>query len=201
MASAWIAALQSHDSAGTLFINTLGVKMDPVSGDGLNPSDLADACYDWFGASYRALLWTGLTFDSITVRKMPPGSGAEGVHAVGLAGTASGTDGNFPLELCYILSWKTDVATRSGRGHIAVPAPPITAITSSHNTWDFSSTYFATTVPAFLSALDGGHDWGSPAEGHLSHVVYSRKHDAYYDVKSRLIRSQKRWLERRQTAP
>lgn len=202
MASAWIAVLQSHDAAGVVYINTLGVKMDPVAGDGLNPTDLADECYSWFGAEYRAILGEGLQFDTLTVEKMPSGSGIVGVHPVNLAGTVA-EGSSRPREICYILSWKTDVATRSGRGHIAVSCPLVDSLYSGQS-FNMGAAYFASgAVPAFLAKLDAGHDWltSGVTDGHLSHIVYSRKHDSYADVKARIIRSKPRWLERRQTAP
>jgi hypothetical protein len=201
MASAWIAAFASHDSTGTLFINTFGVKMDPVSGSGLNANDLAGAVNDWFGAEYRACLGAGLTLDTITVRKMPEPTTEEGAHAIGLAGgVAEGPA--FPKQIAVILSWKTDQPGRSGRGHIALPAPRTNAIWNGTN-WDFTTTYFTTQIANLKSKLDACHDWmsGGVTDGHLSHVVYSRKHDAYYDVKTRITRPQPRWVERRQTAP
>lgn len=198
MASAWRAAFQSHDGAGVLYINTFGVKMDPVSGDGLNATDLASAVYDWFGAEYRACLPGVLTLDSVTVDSFPAG-GIQGVHAVGLAGLGS-PDTDLPGEVCSIFAWKTDVATKSGRGHIAFPMPRDTALTTGSVI--NGGTAWRGLVDDLFAALDDGHDWGGPpAEGHLSHVVLSKKNGAYYDVKTRLVRNRIRWIERRQTAP
>lgn len=197
MASAWRVAIASHDATATLFINTLGVKMDPVSGGGLSPTDLAAAVWDWFGAEYRAILGAGLTVDSVTCDSFPV-PGTQGVHAVGAAGLVT-EDQGAPRELAAIFSWKTDVATRSGRGHIAFPIPQATGIKSGSAL--LTSGTWKTAVDAFFAKLDAGHDWGSPAEGHLSHVVLSRKNAAYYDVKTRLMRTPIRWVERRQTAP
>jgi hypothetical protein len=201
VASAWIAALKSHDASGTLYINTLGVKMDPVSGDGLSATDLATHINTWIGSSYRACLPARCTMDEIQVIKMPFGTGVEGVHAIGVAGGIT-ENTSLPRELAIIFAWKTDNATRSGRGHIAFPMPMVSTLMSGQ-TFDLTTTYFTTNVPAFFAALDAGHDWtsGGVTEGHLSHVVYSRKNNAYYDVKTRLVRSQPRWVERRQTAP
>lgn len=199
MASAWRASLASHDSAGTLYINTIGVKMDPLVGDGLSATDLAAAVYDWIGATYRACLPARLTFDSITVDSFPV-PGTQGVKAVGLAGTFTENTA-LPRELCAIASWKTDVATRSGRGHIALPLPFSTDAFAGGSV--AGTTWATATVQAFFNALDAGHDWesGGVTEGHISHVVLSRKNAAYYDVKSRILRSSIRWVERRQTAP
>jgi hypothetical protein len=201
MASAWIAAFASHDASGTLFINTLGVKMDPVTGGGLNANDLASEVKTWLATEYRACLGAGLTLDTVTLRRMPEPASEEGVAAVGLAGgVAEGPA--FPKQIAIICSWKTDHPGRSGRGHIALPAPRSNAIWNGTN-WDFTTTYFTTTLPAFLAKLNAGRDWmsGGVVDGHLSHVVYSRVHDAYYDVKTRIVRPQPRWVERRQTAP
>lgn len=202
MASAWLAAIAAHDSAGTLFINTIGVKMDPSSGDGLSSSDLAAECWTWFGTEWRAATPTRLTLDSITVRKMPEPTTDEGVHAIGVAGQET-EDANIAKEICVTLSWKTDHPGRSGRGHIAFPVAGHGGLfLSGGNSFDLTQHQFATSIPALLAKLDAGHDWGpAGADGHLSHVVWSRKNAAYYDVKARLIRSAPRWLERRQTAP
>lgn len=200
MASAWLASFESHDSAGVLYSNTIGVKMDPVTGSGLSPNDLADHVSSWLKSSYKACLRASCTLDLIRVRATD-GSGAEGIKAIGEAGGASASE-NCPKELALICSWKTDVATRSGRGHIALPIPASTAIITG-SLWTTSDAFFTTTVAAFFSALDAGADWGPSGtpDGHLSHVVWSRKNSAYYDVKSRLYRAPIRWVERRQTAP
>lgn len=203
MATNWLATFASHDSAGTLFENTIGVKMDPSSGDGLNATDLASAINDWVGASYLGCLSGLLTLDTITVRKMPEPTADVGVKAVGLTGTSGNSDNDLPRELSVILAWKTDHAGRSGRGHIALPALRATSLyATGGQTFNMSGGVFSTKIPAFFSDLDDGFDWGiGGADGHLSHIVYSRVHDAGYDVKARIIRSTPRWVERRQTAP
>lgn len=200
--SNWIASLESHDTAGTLYVNTIGVKMDPTIVDELTADHLADACYTWFGAEYRACLSEILTFDSITVRRQPEPSSEEGVHAVGLAGTVVPAT-IVPRELAVILSWKTSHPGRRGRGHIALPLAGITDPFSGPNVYRTAAGYFSTIIPAFLDKLDEGHDYtGEEAgAGHLSHIVYSRVDNAGYDVTARLVRSTPRWVQRRQTAP
>lgn len=200
MASLWRVALSSHFSDGTLHINTLGVKMDPLVGDGLSPVDLASHCYTWFGAEYRAILSAGLHWDTITVDSFPA-LGSQGVYGPNVNGLYANPD-SYPKEEAYILAWKTGHATRSGRGHISVSLPAASELHSGSNIAT-GATYFATTVPAFLAKLDAGHDWvsGGITEGHLSHVVLSRKDATGYDVNARLIRNAVRWVERRQTAP
>lgn len=198
MASAWRAIFQSHDSAGVIYINTIGVKMDPVSGSGLSPSDLATHVNTWLGGTYRGILGAGLTLDTVTVDSFPT-PGDQGVHAVNLPGNVTEDHGQ-PRELCAIFAWKTDVATRSGRGHIAFPLPQANGIINASTL--LASSAWQTSAAAFFAALDAGHDWGGPpAEGHLSHVVLSKKNSAYYDVKTRIVRPSIRWIERRQTAP
>jgi|SRR5690348_1155076 len=198
MASAWLAAFASHDSVGTLYINTFGVKMDFSIGDELSANDLASNVNDWFGSEYRAALPARCTLDTITVRKMPEPTTEEGVKVVGLAGGTS-ESATFPLELAVTCSWKTDHPGRSGRGHIAFPTPHITGIFATPSTYLTTAVWFTTTLKALFDKLDAGHDVGT--DGHLSHIVWSRKNAAYYDVKSRLARSAPRWIERRQTAP
>lgn len=199
--SNWLATFASHDSGGTLYENTIGVKMDPVVGDGLNATDLADEISSWLTASYRACLSALLTLDTITVRRMPFPTTEEGVKALGLAGTG-GPDYEFPKECAVILAWKTDHPGRSGRGHIALP-PPRTASFMTQSNWNLASGFFTISVAAFLAALDAGHDWTSEGvtDGHLSHIVYSRVDNAGYDVKARIVRPAVRWVQRRQTAP
>lgn len=199
MASAWRAAFKSHDANGILYVNTIGVKMDPISGGGLNPTDLAQAVSDWLTTSYRKCLPTRLTLDTVQVDSFPV-SGTQGVHAIGLAGTGV-ENMDAPVECCVIAAWKTDVATRSGRGHIALPIVWNDG-RNTYSTLDIAA-YAAAVTGDFFAALAAGHDWasGGVTEGHLSHVVLSKKTGDYYDVKTRLLRSKIRWLERRQTAP
>jgi len=200
VASAWRAIFSSHDSDGTLFINTFGVKMDPISGDGLNPTDLASAVNDWFGDEYVACLGTSLTLDTITVDSFPT-AGEQGVFARGSAGTVSVAN-DIPRELAAIFSWKTDNATRSGRGHIAFPLPRGHEWLNGSSV-NYSTLSWGTTVQDLFDALDAGHDWtsGGVTEGHLSHVVLSPKTGNYFDVKTRIKRNPVRWVERRQSAP
>lgn len=202
MANAWIAALQSHDADGTLYINTIGVKMDPVTGSGLSADDLASAINDWFGAEYKAALPARLTFDSITVRLMPEPTTEEGVFVVGAVGGTSESN-TYPKELAVLCSWKTDFPGRRGRGHVAFPTPHITGIFATPSTYLTTAVWFTTTLKAWFDKLDAGHDWGPSGtpDGHLSHVVYSRVGLAWHDVTARQARATPRWVERRQTAP
>jgi hypothetical protein len=201
MASIWIAAFASHDAAGTLYINTLGVKQDTTGGSEMDGGDLASAVKDWLATDYRACLSPELTLDSITVRKMPEPTTEEGVAAVGLAGTGPDS-ATLPRELAIILSWKTDHPGRSGRGHIALPAPQAAGLLSSPASYNVGAAYFTGPVTTFLNALGAGHDVsGLGGDTHISHVVWSAKDAAGYDVVARLIRPGPRWVQRRQTAP
>jgi hypothetical protein len=202
MASNWLATFASHDAVGTLYENTIGVKMDPTSGDGLSAGDLADAVYSWVGSEYNACLSGLLTLDTLTVRKMPFPVTEEGVHAINTTGGGANDD-NWPREIALICAWKTDHPGRSGRGHIALPAPrKASTLYAGNSVWVLTNAYFTTTVQAFYDALDAGADWGpGGADGHISHIVYSRKDDAGYDVKARVSRAGMRWVERRQTIP
>lgn len=184
-----------------MYINTLGVKMD-ATGDELSATGLANECASWFATEYRACLPTRLTLDTLTMRRMPEPSTEVGVKGIALAGTVAEGGDFLPLELACTLSWKTNHAGRSGRGHIALPVPHVTSLMNSVNTYDSSKGLFTTNIPAFFAKLDDGHDWGvGGIGGHLSHIVYSRKNNAGYDVTARLIRYAPRWQQRRQTAP
>lgn len=200
MASAWRASFASHDAGGTLFINTIGVKQDPIEGAGLSPADLATHVWTWLGAAYGGITPASLTVDSVTVDGMFDRHGEQGVHAVGGAGGFPVTSA-VPKELAAILSWKTDNSTRSGRGHIAVVVPSHELVTGSQ--LNMASSWVTTNIAAFFTNLNSGHDVidTGVTVNHLSHVVLSRKNTAYYDVKSRIVRAPVRWVERRQTAP
>jgi hypothetical protein len=195
----WLLTFESHDTHGVLFMNTIGVHYGAAGTGAVDDATLADNMKDWLATAYRAALPGWLTLDLLRARSAPHGSGVEEIRTVGLAGSASASGDN-PRELCVTLSFKTDQATRSGRGHISFPAP---ASETAYTAGIFStSTAWWAALDTFINALAAGHDVGAlGADGHLSHRVWSRKNQASYDVTAIIKRTQPRWVERRQTAP
>ena len=196
--SDWLLTFENVDSAGTLFMNTICVH-DGASLGEASAAHIADACVDWLSAPYRAALRSSLTLTLMRLRSAPAGSSTEEVRAIGLAGSAAAGN-TLPKELAVILSFKTNHATRSGRGHIAYPGQN-DASAISGSLWATGTAWW-TALDTLTAALAAGHDFTEDlTSNHLSHRVWSRKDQASYDVTAIVKRLPVRWVERRQTAP
>src|SRR5215475_4706483 len=111
-------ALRSHDTGGVLFINTFAVKSDPVGPDLEEPSHqaVADAIKSWLQLYYQGILAPRYTWDDVLIRQIH--GTAEALSPVGVLGTLTVGAALLPKECSVILSKKTAVATRSGRGYM-----------------------------------------------------------------------------------
>ena len=102
-----------------------------------------------------------------------------------------------------VLTWRTDLATRSGRGRIFVPSPLGSATLESPDKWDPEAQYW-------IHAGTFGDNFTSPftfnygvllESATLTGRVWSRVNDEGHDVTSFIRRTRPHWLRSRSTAP
>lgn len=193
----------SHDASGTQYANTICVHNEGTLGgpDATSYQDIVDAASAWLTTAYRACLPDLLTVDALRLTGVGADHGKQAFHTVGLAGTSAPVDGKLPKEMARIISWKTNQATRSGRGHIAIPSPRESTVIGSDGLFVNTGAWHAALI-AFADACLAGHDWSDDGNGqHLSLRVWSRKLTESYDVTAYVLRQDPRWVESRQTAP
>lgn len=202
--STWQAAFRGHYSDGPLLVNTFCVKVD--DGGALShpdPGEIAQGVVDWVGESYIFAQPTSVTVDELAVRELYENEPR--VAAVSLNDTGQVTVGSaFPREIVRVMTLRTDVATRSGRGRMFMATPQTAGALQSAENFVVSGTWFSN-LEAFRDALLAGHDidYGplGAYEAHLSCRVHSRVRNTDYDVTSILIRQRCHWLRSRASAP
>jgi len=201
----WQIALKSHHvPSGALVINTFCVhdhSSVPLS-DPLDAQTVADDVAAWITTLYKAVLQSAYTFDTVDSRELGTDTPAIGSSAVGAAGTLGAGTGLLPREVCMVVTLRTAVATRSGRGRMFIPSPLYSSNLASQDAWLTGTGGWYAAVGAFFDALVAGRDvtHGS-IDHHYSLRVYSRKRNASYDVTSYTRRLQPHWLRSRMSAP
>jgi hypothetical protein len=200
----WQAAFRGHYSDGPLLVNTFCVRCDP-GGETEQPDagEIAQGVVDWVGESYIFAQPTSVTVDELAIRELYDNEPR--VAAVSLNDTGQITVGTaFPREIVRVMTLRTDVATRRGRGRMFMATPQTAGSLSSAENFVVSGTWF-TNLEAFRDDLLAGHDFdygvGGLASAHLSCRVHSRVGNTDYDVTSILIRQKTHWLRSRSTAP
>ena len=198
----YAAAFHSTFSS-VLFVNSFAVRCDGVlpGAPDLGAGTVADEVSTWLTTAYRAMLPAAYSVSDVSVRELYTSTPAQGVHAISAAGTLSGSSGNLPREVCLILSLKSAVATRSGRGRMFIPSPLNSGFLSSQDVWDTASAYWSA-VNTFGNALLAGRTFTSGVlDYHLSCRIHSRTRNEDYDLTSFVRRPQPHWLRSRATAP
>lgn len=196
-------AIRSHLGA-TIIVNTLCVRHDPVL-PGSPDVDIETAAADvkaWLEATYKAILPVFYTIDAFALRDLYTDTPAEAEASSGLVGTlpVSGTS-KCPVGASLLLSIKSGVATRSGRGRLFLPSPIYDGYMASSVGWLTSGTYW-TNVTAFKTALLDGHDvTHGGLDSHLSLRIHSRKRNEDYDATSITLREPYHYLRSRTTSP
>lgn len=102
-----------------------------ITNEGSSPPDLATLnqlatdLAAWFTVTYKAMMTSGDTFNTITVRQVPdpaaPAPYEQAQVTVNVVGTHSGTGSISPDSACGVLKLKTAFASRNSRGHLFLP--------------------------------------------------------------------------------
>lgn len=195
---------RSHYSDGPLLVNTFCVHVDePDLGGGPGPDDVAGAVDSWLTDKFRFAYPNSVTMDELTVTRLGTDTPDQGVR--GLSGNGGITAGaQLPKEMVRVLTLKTDVATRSGRGRLFMPTPQTTASLATAEQYAVSGTWYANLqdlVAALLATHTIHFGVGGLQEADATLGVWSRRHLARYDVKSIVIRQGVHWLRSRSTSP
>lgn len=109
--------------------NTVHIAQE-TAGTPPSPAVLAQLAADWlayFETTYRAILTTDSTFDSIKVAQVPDPTIAHDAYAdfllpVAVAGTRTPGTEKAPEQACMCVSLKTNSGQRSYRGHLLLPS-------------------------------------------------------------------------------
>jgi hypothetical protein len=200
----YLASIRSHDAQGVLYVNTLGIKTEPTLGVGeLDASSAADEFWLWLGTEYRACIPSSYTVDTVHLRGIL-GTSAAVDKSIGTNGTLSAAGGAIPREVAFVITWRTAIVGRSGRGRMYLPSPKAGSISGTdYSTWDTGSAIWAAAL-TFGNKVLAGRDYNVSSglfTGHMSGRVYSRAHGANYDIRSFTRQPQARWLRSRRSAP
>jgi hypothetical protein len=148
------------------------------------------------------VLQSAYVFDVVASRELYTDTPSVGESAVGVAGTLGAGTGLLPRECCMVVTLRTAVATRSGRGRMFLPSPLYSSNLASQDAWATGTGGWYSAVGTFMDKLMAGVDVTHSTFGHhLSLRVHSRRHATSYDVTSYVRRLQPHWLRSRMTSP
>ena len=199
----WQCAWRSTDTSGTLFVNTLHVQVFEDPDDNFNASadGVADGVDAAFTTLYRAMLNTAYTVNELAVRELRTATPEAAAKSLAVAGTLANATSLLPIEVCGIITWKSNVATRSGRGRMFVPSPRYSSYLTTNDAWNTGAAYwtamgaFAAEVLTTNTFVEGGVTYT------IQPVVYSRAHDQANEITSYVRRQRPHWLRSRSTSP
>ena len=198
-------AYRSHDSAGVLYVNTFSLHetwgdIEPTPGMG----DTANAIDSWLTSLYVHMLSVSYTVDTLAIRELNTALPKAHEKATGGAGSITSGSGPLPREVCQLVTLKSDVATRSGRGRMFIPSPLASSFLSANDAWNTAGVYW-TAATAFFNALITPHTFAYGSGGiynaTLTAEIWSATHGQGYDVTSFVQRQAPHWLRSRSTAP
>lgn len=202
-----LCAFKSTDGGGVQYVNTFAVRCDP----GISPTDpsitqIVNAVDAWLSGLYVLLMHPDYTVNELHALGIL-GYAAEATHSVATPGnlSLSGVGSNTcAKELALVLTLKTSLPGRSGRGRMFIPSPRNASFCANPTSWLQSGAYW-TAIANFGNALLGGHDFtygvGGLEGAHLSTRVWSRVDGVTRDVTSYIRRPEYHFLRSRRSAP
>lgn len=199
----WRLSLKSSDTGGVVYINTLAIKVDMIGPDmdEASPTEVCDGCDTWLSTYYRQCLRNSLTLQELQVMQLGVAEPLEGAKTIGSAGMLVDNTGDvLPDGACGILTLKTALATRSGRGRMFIPGPERSAYVTQ-NVWNPALGYLDA-IGALGGRILAGHDLTVGLnQWHISARVWSRVLGESHDVTGYVVRNRIHWLRSRTTAP
>lgn len=159
--------------------------------------------------TYRAVLTTDATFNSVICRNIVDPTTTdvyqEATFAVNAAGTRATTGSHIPTSVCAVLALKTPNASRRFRGHLFLP-PANNASAVTGDGLDQTNAYWTNSL-AFAAELakgtPGGSGWTGSSLSHYSLVIWSKKAaesslPSVANVQTLVLRPTARWLRSRE---
>lgn len=195
----WLCTYRYTDEDNVQMANTFCVHAQPVLPLTPDPSasQAADDISAWLTTKFRDCLRTIFTLEDLTVRELFTSTPAEATKAINAAGTLGTLSGFLPRQVCLLMTLRTAVATRSGRGRIFLPSPKQSSFLSDPDEWSTSAGLWLAAVALGDQFLAGSTVAHSGLDTHYSLRIYSRSKSATYDVTSYLLRKQPHWLRSR----
>ena len=198
------AAFEGHNnSTGLLITNVLHFEVDTLTSPP-NWQSIAADISAWLAAPWRAMIATLDTLLQIVVtdENYPGSTHGQGVAQVNTVGTRTVADTNLSPAICEVLSFKTAVAKRYGRGHMFCP-PAWSTATLSGGFFATGNAYH-TNNQAFAATLAAGHTAGSTSyvPEVFSRTLVARNQTPFaFPITSVGLTAQQHWLTSRATAP
>lgn len=208
MARVYKTTFMCHDGGGILYQPGLHYQTDlSAGGSEPDPDDVANAIWGQVGIPFQQATATAIFCDELVVTEqvLKPAIGVGGAHPVASGGLLALGDTKLPGAMSALLSWHTNVHSRSARGHTFMPNPFNSLDLAANGVW---STTFLAQLQGFANACLGHFTVGSaPFETTIRPIVYSRTRHVRgetpftFEVSGVTVRSQPHWLRSRTTAP
>lgn len=203
MAKDWLVAVRSTMDNNALDVMTWCIREDPVvPGAGhLSADTVADDLKTWLQTEIRAVKHAGTRVNEIAVREAGVSEPTASVAVIDALGTVAAGTGNLPHGVCAVVTVKTDIATRSGRGRTFMACPPYSSLLAGADLFSVSSGWWTAINTLFNKLLAGTTIAHDAIDHHYSLRVWSRKQGQSHDAVGVVRRTVPHWLRSRMTAP
>lgn len=163
----------------------------------------------WFDTTYRAMMTTADTWQSIKVSQVifPTGSGPYGEQllVVNEAGTVSSSK-SCPESVCGLISLKTNVAKKYARGHLFLPPAWDKADLGAPRVWGTGAVYKTNGIALaakFAAGCGPTPTWTGTQLSGWTLAIYSKQQDkvagpAVTDCAGAIFSNTVRWLRSRE---
>jgi hypothetical protein len=196
----WECAYKSTSDLGELVVNTLHVRVIESPDDNFDAgaNAVAAAVDAWLQEDYLACLDTAYHTDTLTVRTVDAGTPLLADLAVDEDGTLADLGGKLPGGVAAVLSFKTLLPTRRGRGRMFLPSPTSSGHLDTDNAWLTSGTSIgAKAIALGATILEGTSFTEGAVDYDVVPVVWSRVGASAEDITSVVFRTRPHWLRSR----
>ena len=208
MARVYKATFMCHDGGGILYEPGLHYQTDlSAGGSEPDPDDVANKIWELVGINFQQCTAAAIICDELVVTEqvLPPAIGVGGAHTVAAPGLLPNGDVKLPGPMSPLISWHTNVHSRSARGHTFMPNVFDSSHLAANGLWN---TTMLAQLQGFANAcLVHGAVGTPPLETTIRPIIYSRtRHERglspfTFELTGATVRPQPHWLRSRTTAP
>jgi hypothetical protein len=174
-------------------INVLHFQLTGITGTGSNDATMASTLDHLINGEYKALMANSVTYRGIGTQRIFPLPVLLEATSVGFAGSGTGGVGLMGGNVAGLISWRTAVAGRKGRGRSFIPFPSSVQNTSGGNpiaSYLTSLNVLAGTLKTTLTVGTAPNQWT------FTFGVYGKKTNSFTPVVTS-IQSPQWWSQRR----
>jgi hypothetical protein len=165
-------------SGGQASINVLHYLVTAKAGTGATDGTIAAAVSTAIKVGYKSLMETTTTYRGVGAKRIFPVPPGVETAVVSDTGFGSGGTGQAPTQCCGLITWRTAVGSRHGRGRMYTP---FCAVTDLQTNGYFSAAYIVK-LNGIAGTLSTPIVCGVTNTNTLSLIIWDRKNQVAYPV-------------------